>query len=91
MMVRRVFLLMFALFLALVTRAGARTLGPLREIRKIAIGGEGGWDFLEVDAANRSSTSPGAPASSSSTSTPRRLSARSPRLRASTGSPSSPT
>ena len=22
-------------------------------VRKIAIGGEGGWDFLEVDAANR--------------------------------------
>jgi DNA-binding beta-propeller fold protein YncE len=26
---------------------------PYEKVRKIAIGGEGGWDFLEVDATNR--------------------------------------
>jgi DNA-binding beta-propeller fold protein YncE len=54
MMARRVFLLMFALVLALVTSAGARDpLSGYEKVRKLAIGGEGGWDFLEVDPATR--------------------------------------
>jgi len=52
MMVRRVFVLMSALVLALVTPAGAQDpLSGYEKVRKLAIGGEGGWDFLEVDPA----------------------------------------
>jgi DNA-binding beta-propeller fold protein YncE len=40
--------------LALVLPAGAQDPSARYEkVRKIEIGGEGGWDFLEVDAANR--------------------------------------
>ena len=43
-----------ALLLALAPKAGAQDHASRYEkVRKIAIGGEGGWDFLEVDAANR--------------------------------------
>jgi len=43
MMVRRVFVLMFALVLALVTPAGAQDpLSGYEKVRKLAIGGEGG-------------------------------------------------
>jgi len=39
---------------ALASTAGAREpVGGYEKVRKIAVGGEGGWDFLEVDAANR--------------------------------------
>jgi DNA-binding beta-propeller fold protein YncE len=42
------------LLLALVPPAGAQDPSARYEkVRKISIGGEGGWDFLEVDAANR--------------------------------------
>lgn len=43
-----------ALLLALVPPAGAQDpVARYEKIHKIAIGGDGGWDFLEVDAANR--------------------------------------
>jgi DNA-binding beta-propeller fold protein YncE len=42
------------LLLVLVPPVGAQDPAARYErVRKIAIGGEGGWDFLEVDAANR--------------------------------------
>ena len=50
MLVRRRFVLMYAIVLMLV--ASARAQDPLsgyEKVRKVAIGGEGGWDFLEVD------------------------------------------
>jgi len=54
MIVRRVFALMSALVLALVTPAGAQDLlSGYEKVRKLAIGGEGGWDFLEVDPASQ--------------------------------------
>ena len=49
----------FALASALMLLASAPMAGAqdpvarYEKVRKIAIGGEGGWDFLEVDAANR--------------------------------------
>jgi DNA-binding beta-propeller fold protein YncE len=43
-----------ALLFALVPRAGAQAPSARYDtVHKIAIGGDGGWDFLEVDAANR--------------------------------------
>jgi DNA-binding beta-propeller fold protein YncE len=40
--------------LLLLPRAGAQDpTSRYEHVRKIAVGGEGGWDFLEVDAANR--------------------------------------
>ena len=43
-----------ALLLAMAPGAGAQdALARYDKVRKIPIGGEGGWDFLEVDAANR--------------------------------------
>jgi hypothetical protein len=43
-----------ALLLALVPPVRGQDRAPRYDtVRKIAIGGEGGWDFLEVDAANR--------------------------------------
>jgi DNA-binding beta-propeller fold protein YncE len=43
-----------ALVLVLVTTATAQhPAARYEKVRKIEIGGEGGWDFLEVDAANR--------------------------------------
>ena len=43
-----------AILLALSAPAGAQDPAARYEkVRKIEIGGEGGWDFLEVDAANR--------------------------------------
>lgn len=54
MMVRRGFVLMSALVLAVVTPAGAQDpLSGYEKVRKLAIGGEGGWDFLEVDPASQ--------------------------------------
>lgn len=42
------------LVLAFALPAGAQdSTAPYEKIHKITIGGEGGWDFLEVDAANR--------------------------------------
>ena len=35
------------------TSVGQDAITRLEKVRKIAIGGEGGWDFLEVDAVNR--------------------------------------
>jgi DNA-binding beta-propeller fold protein YncE len=50
MMVRHGFALIPALALALVAPAGAQDpLSGYEQVRKLAIGGEGGWDFLEVD------------------------------------------
>jgi DNA-binding beta-propeller fold protein YncE len=43
-------LLLFAL---LPSASGQNPLARYEKIHKIEIGGEGGWDFLEVDAANR--------------------------------------
>ncbi len=43
-----------ALLFVAIHRAGAEDLvARYDQVRKIKIGGEGGWDFLEVDAANR--------------------------------------
>lgn len=54
MVVRRGFVLMSALVLALVTPAGAEDpLSGYEKVRKLAMGGEGGWDFLEVDPATQ--------------------------------------
>ena len=54
-MARLTLALAVALLLALAPRAGAQQDPTARyeRVHKIAIGGEGGWDFLEVDAANR--------------------------------------
>jgi DNA-binding beta-propeller fold protein YncE len=53
-MVRLGFVLVPALLLALVPPVRAQDpLASYEKIHKITIGGEGGWDFLEVDAANR--------------------------------------
>jgi len=41
------------LFVAVSTSHGADPAARYDQVRKIKIGGEGGWDFLEVDAANR--------------------------------------
>ena len=44
------------MILGLTSQAPAQTKGPVasyEKVRKITIGGEGSWDFLEVDAANR--------------------------------------
>ncbi len=52
MVARRGFALMSALVLALVSPAGAQdSLSGYEKVRKLEIGGEGGWDFLEVDPA----------------------------------------
>jgi DNA-binding beta-propeller fold protein YncE len=43
-------------YVFLCSYATTKAQGPIdryEKVRKIAIGGEGGWDFLEVDAANR--------------------------------------
>jgi WD40 repeat protein len=49
-MVRLRFVLIPAFVLALVAPVGAQDpLAGYEKVRKIAIGGEGGWDFLEVD------------------------------------------
>ena len=54
MVVRRGFALISALVLALVTPASAHDpLSGYEKVRKLAIGGEGGWDFLEVDPASQ--------------------------------------
>ncbi|HEV3165390.1 MAG TPA: hypothetical protein VGZ22_15290, partial [Isosphaeraceae bacterium] len=43
-----------ALLLSLVPPAGAQDPSARYEkVHKIGIGGDGGWDFLEVDGANR--------------------------------------
>src|SRR5271166_4150776 len=55
-MVRHGFSLVFGLFLAsaLLTPAGAQEpLSSYDKVRKLEIGGEGGWDFLEVDPATK--------------------------------------
>jgi DNA-binding beta-propeller fold protein YncE len=53
-MLRLGFVLGSALLLALVSPVGAQEpTARYEKIHKIPIGGEGGWDFLEVDAANR--------------------------------------
>jgi DNA-binding beta-propeller fold protein YncE len=53
-MIRLAFVLTPALLLALVHPVGAQDpTARYKKGHKIAIGGEGGWDFLEVDAANR--------------------------------------
>ena len=50
MVAQRSFALMSALVLALITPAGAQNpLSGYDKVRKLEIGGEGGWDFLEVD------------------------------------------
>ncbi len=53
-MVRLTLALSASLLLFLVSRAGAQDpTARYDKSHKIAVGGEGGWDFLEVDAANR--------------------------------------
>src|SRR5258707_3629364 len=53
-MVRLTLALSASLLLVLVSRAGAQDpTARYDKIHKIELGGEGGWDFLEVDAANR--------------------------------------
>jgi len=53
-MVRLGFVLTPVLLLSLVVPVKAQDpTARYEKVRKIAIGGEGGWDFLEVDAANR--------------------------------------
>jgi DNA-binding beta-propeller fold protein YncE len=53
-MARLALALTVALFLVLVTSAAAQDPAARYEkVHKIEIGGEGGWDFLEVHAANR--------------------------------------
>jgi hypothetical protein len=53
-MLRIGFVLAPAVLLALVPPVRAQApLDRYEKVRTIAIGGEGGWDFLEVDAANR--------------------------------------
>ena len=50
MMARRDLMLMSAFVISLVTTASAQDpLSGYEKVRKLAIGGEGGWDFLEVD------------------------------------------
>jgi DNA-binding beta-propeller fold protein YncE len=52
MMVRRALILICALLLILVSRVGAQDpLASYQKVHKIAMGGEGGWDFLEVEPA----------------------------------------
>jgi len=54
MMVRRYFVLMSTLVMSLVTTAGAQDpLSGYEKVRKLAIGGEGGWDFLQVDPSTQ--------------------------------------
>ncbi len=54
MMVRRHLVLMSALVFSLVTTASAQDpLSGYEKVRKLAIGGEGGWDFLEVDPSTQ--------------------------------------
>ena len=46
------FALLPALLLSMVGSVGAQDpLGSYDKVQKIAVGGEGGWDFLEVDPA----------------------------------------
>ncbi len=53
-MARLSFVLLAALMFITVPRAGAQDpTARYEKVRTIKIGGEGGWDFLEVDAANR--------------------------------------
>jgi DNA-binding beta-propeller fold protein YncE len=53
-MARLTFGVIPALLLILIPQAGAQDLTSRYDtVRKIAVGGDGGWDFLEVDAANR--------------------------------------
>ena len=53
-MYRATFVLSTALLWALVPSGQAQDpTDRYDKVHKIAIGGEGGWDFLEVDAANR--------------------------------------
>jgi DNA-binding beta-propeller fold protein YncE len=53
-MVRRSLIVIPALLLALVPPVGAQDpLASYQKVRKIAIGGQGGWDFLEVEPAAR--------------------------------------
>jgi DNA-binding beta-propeller fold protein YncE len=53
-MARLTFVVIPALSLLLIPQArGQDPTARYDTVRKIAVGGEGGWDFLEVDAANR--------------------------------------
>src|SRR6516164_149083 len=53
-MVRRSPVLIPALVLALASTVGAQDpLAGYQKVRKLALGGEGGWDFLEVEPAAR--------------------------------------
>ena len=53
-MARLTFALITALSLLLTPQVGAQDpTARYDTVRKITVGGEGGWDFLEVDAANR--------------------------------------
>jgi len=54
MLARPGFALLPALLLALIGSVAAQdTLGSYDKVRKIAVGGEGGWDFLEVDPGSQ--------------------------------------
>jgi DNA-binding beta-propeller fold protein YncE len=53
-MARFLFVSLSVLLLALVSRVRAQDSSSRYDVaRRIAVGGEGGWDFIEVDAANR--------------------------------------
>jgi DNA-binding beta-propeller fold protein YncE len=53
-MARLLFALLAALMFIPISKAGAQDpAARYEQVRTIKIGGEGGWDFLEVDAANR--------------------------------------
>ena len=50
MLVRPGFALLSALLLSMVGTVSAQDpLGSYDKVRKIAVGGEGGWDFLEIE------------------------------------------